>query len=595
MSSFTPKFWKPGSEKPGELLSEERNRSSESTAIIYNPNVSMSIESQRTRLPVFKHRTNILYLVETYQTVVIVGETGCGKSTQIPQYLLEAGWAAEGRVIAVTQPRRVAAVTVATRVAEERGCMLGNEVGYCIRFDDVTNEVNTRIKFLTDGMLVRDMMDDPLLSKYSVIMLDEAHERTLHTDIALGLLKKILKKRKDLRLIIASATLDAKRFRDFFNLNTTSDAKHDTAAILTVEGRMFPVDVFYSLDPVPDYVKATVETVMKIHHKEPEGDVLAFLTGMDEVEHVTRLLIDEARKLGKDSMKMMVARMYGSLPASEQMKVFERTPRNVRKIVVATNIAEASITINGIVYIVDCGFVKIKAYNPKSGIESLVVTEVSQASAEQRAGRAGRVRSGKAYRLYTDDSFEKLPVSSVPEIQRSDMAGVVLQLKALGIDNIVRFDFLSPPPAESMVRGVELLYALGALDDHCHLTQPLGAQMAEFPLKPMFSKMLLNSDEFGCSEEMLTIAAMTQIENVFITPPGQKQQAVRAKRNFSVEEGDHLTLLNVYTAFIKYKKNSRWCHENFLNYRGLCRAVNIREQLLRLMKKFKIPMTSCDG
>lgn len=595
MSLFSRKFWKPGTEAPDSALNEERKSTNEDSGatVIYNPNRSLSIEQQRQRLPVFKLRNHILYLLEKYQTVVIVGETGCGKSTQIPQYLLESGWAEKGYLIGVTQPRRVAAVTVASRVAEERGSILGAEVGYTIRFEDCSEEKVTKVKFLTDGLLIREIMGDPLLKKYSVIMLDEAHERSLNTDIILGLLRKIQKKRTDLRIIIASATLDAEEMRDFFNNNETGDKSKDTASIMTIEGRNYPVDVHYSLDPVPDYLKCTVETVMKVHKSEKEGDVLAFLTGQDEVEAVVRMLIDEAKKIPRDGHKMKVLPMYGTLPSSEQMKVFERTSRNIRKIVIATNIAEASITINGIVYIIDCGFVKIKAYNPTTGIESLVIIPVSQASANQRAGRAGRVRAGKAYRLYTEESFQKLPLATVPEMQRSDLAPVVLQLKALGIINIIKFHFLSPPPAQNMIRGLELLYALDAIDEDCNLTSPLGLQMAEFPLTPMFSKMLLESGNFGCSEEAITVAAMTQIQNVFVTPSGNKSSAARSRRKFAVEEGDHVTLINVFNSFIKYKKSSKWCHEYFLNYKGLCRAVEIRHQLSRILKKFNVPLVSC--
>ncbi|PVD35122.1 hypothetical protein C0Q70_06403 [Pomacea canaliculata] len=448
------------------------------------------------------------------------------------EFLLEAGWGAEGHVIGVTQPRRIAAITVASRIAEERGSILGNEVGYTIRFDDCSDPSATRILFMTDGMMIREIMKDPLLSKYSVILLDEAHERALNTDIILGLLRKIQKKRPDLRLLVASATLDAEEMRDFFNTNETGDP-----------------------DPVPDYLKATVDTVMKIHFNERPGDVLAFLTGM--------------------------------------MKVFQKPPHNSRKIVVATNIAEASITINGIVYVVDCGFVKLKAYDPSSGVESLVVIPVSKASANQRAGRAGRVRAGKAFRLYTEDDFDKLSEATVPEMQRSDLAPVVLQLKALGIANILRFNFLSPPPAQNMVRGLELLYALGALDSVGNLTSPLGLQMVEFPLSPCFAKMLLVSGDYECSEEVLTVAAMTQIQNVFVTPSGKRNTADKEKRKFAVLEGDHVTLLNVYKAFIKFGKNSKWCSEHFLNYKGLKRAIEIREQLKRLLLKFKVPLVSC--
>ncbi|XP_038289759.1 probable ATP-dependent RNA helicase DHX35 isoform X3 [Canis lupus familiaris] len=540
------RFWRPGTEGPGVSISEERQSLAENSAttVVYNPYAALSIEQQRQKLPVFKLRNHILYLVENYQTVVIVGETGCGKSTQIPQYLAEAGWTAEGRVVGVTQPRRVAAVTVAGRVAEERGAVLGHEVGYCIRFDDCTDPLATRIKFLTDGMLVREMMVDPLLTKYSAIMLDEAHERTLYTDIAIGLLKKIQRKRGDLRLLVASATLDAEKFRDFFNQNETSDPTRDTCVILTVEGRTFPVDIFYLQSPVPDYIKSTVETVMKIHQTEGDGDILAFLTG---------------------------------------------------QVIVATNVAETSITISGIVYVIDCGFVKLRAYNPRTTIECLVVAPVSQASANQRAGRAGRSRSGKCYRLYTEEAFDKLPQCTVPEMQRSNLAPVILQLKALGIDNVLRFHFMSPPPAQSMVQALELLYALGGLDKDCRLTEPLGMRVAEFPLNPMFAKMLLESGNFGCSQEILSIAAMMQIQNIFVVPGNQKSQAIRVHRKFAVEEGDHLTMLNVYEAFIKHNKNSQWCQEHFLNYKGLIRAATVREQLKKLLVKFQVPKKSSEG
>ena len=393
----TVKFWKPGADTPGGHIEEERLNIVEaaSSAVVYNPNASFSIERQRQSLPVFRYRNHILYLVENYRTVVIVGETGCGKSTQIPQYLIEAGWAAGGRVVAVTEPRRVAAITVATRVAEEHGSVLGDEVGFAVRFDSRCNQSRTRLKFVTDGLLIREMMSDPLLSNYSVIMLDEAHERSLCTDIVIGLVKKIQRRRPELRVIVASATLDAEKVRDFFNTNVTGDPSKDDVAVLSVEGRMFSIDVFYSLDPVPDFVQATIDTVKKIHHSEPAGDVLVFLTGQDDIDTVVRALITEARQLPRDAMRMRVLPMHGGLPRADQLRVFERTPRGTRKIIVATNIAEASVTIDGIVYVVDAGFVKMPAYNSGCGIESLVVAPISQASADQRAGRAGRVRSGK--------------------------------------------------------------------------------------------------------------------------------------------------------------------------------------------------------
>lgn len=391
------KFWKPGTDAPGGHIEEERLNTSESasSSVVYNPNASLSVERQRQSLPVFRYRNHILYLVENYRTVVVVGETGCGKSTQIPQYLVEAGWAAGGRVVAVTEPRRVAAITVATRVAEERGAVLGDEVGFAVRFDSRCSPSSTRLKFVTDGLLIREMMSDPLLSTYSVIVLDEAHERSLCTDIVIGLIKKIQRCRPELRVVVASATLDAEKIREFFNTNVSGDPSQDDVAILSVEGRMFPIEIFYALDPFPDYVKATINTIMTIHNHEPAGDILAFLTGQEDIDMVVRALIIEARQQPREAMRMRVLPMHGGLPRADQLKVFERTSRSTRKIVVATNIAEASVTIDGIVYVVDAGFVKMPAYNASCGLESLVVAPISQASAEQRAGRAGRVRSGK--------------------------------------------------------------------------------------------------------------------------------------------------------------------------------------------------------
>ena len=320
-----------------------------------------------------------------------------GKSTQIPQYLYECGWTDERHIIGVVQPRRVAATSVANRVAEEMGSYVGQLVGYAIRFENLVDDDLTKIKFMTDGYLLREMMSDPLLLKYSVIMIDEAHERTLSTDIALGLLKKIIRKRPDLRLVISSATLNAQEFKDFFEMRKMLNKKADTATILSVEGRTYPVEVFFLQNPTPNYVKAAVETVLSIHKSEPDGDVLVFLTGQDEVENAVQMITDGLRELKKSAESLLVLPMYGGLPMSEQMRVFQRTPAGKRKVVVSTNIAEASITINGIVYVVDCGFVKLKAYNADSGLESLVIVPASQASSNQRSGRAGRVRSGNPY------------------------------------------------------------------------------------------------------------------------------------------------------------------------------------------------------
>lgn len=512
-------FWKPGTERPRLLDDEEGgvlfySNSSSSSAFGY-----ANMEKQRQRLPVYKYRTPILYLIETHSTTIIVGETGSGKTTQIPQYLKEAGWADGGRVIACTQPRRLAVQSVASRVAEEMGVKLGEEVGYTIRFEDISNPDLTRIKFLTDGVLLREMMDDPLLSKYSVIMVDEAHERSISTDILLGLLKKIQRRRPDLRLIISSATIEAKSMATFFTSKRRRGMKGEEhglkmePAILSVEGRGFNVQTFYVEEPVPDYLRAAVSTVLSIHDQDRMGDILVFLTGQDDIDTAVQLLTEEAQNNGKPSSGLIVLPLYSGLSRADQDLVFTPTPRGKRKVVISTNIAETSLTLEGVVFVVDSGFSKQRFYNPITDIDNLVVAPISKASARQRAGRAGRVRPGKCYRLYTEDFYvNEMCAQGIPEMQRSNLVSCVIQLKALGIDNILGFDWPASPSPEAMVRALEVLYSLGVLDDDAKLTSPAGFQVAEIPLDPMISKMILASNELGCSEEIITIAAILSIQ-----------------------------------------------------------------------------------
>jgi ATP-dependent RNA helicase DDX35 len=518
-------FWKPGTIAPGsdiEATQLDRETEKEANVVVYNKHENLSINAQRARLPIFQNKIHILYLLENYPTVIIVGSTGCGKTTQIPQYLHENGWTVGGRCIACTQPRRVAATSVAARVAYEMGVKLGEEVGYSVRFDDCSDPEKTRIKYLTDGMLLREMMLDPLLTKYSVVMLDEAHERSLYTDILIGLIKKVQKKRRDLRVIVSSATVDAEEFKEFFTTsnNWVNPSLKENVAILSIEGRQYPVDIYYTSSPVSDYLQAALNTVFEIHLKEPPGDILVFLTGQEEIESLVKKIKEKNAMYQNRELGLKVLPLYAGLSMEQQLKPFRPAPPKTRKVIVATNIAETSVTIDGIVYVIDCGFVKIRAYNPKTGMESLVVVPCSQSSCNQRAGRAGRVKAGKCFRLFTEESFHSLPPKPIPEMQRSNLAMVVLQLKAMGIDNVLYFDFMSPPPAEAMIRALELLYALGALDDSAKLTSTFGVKMAEFPTDPQMSKMLLSSGEFGCSEEILTIAAMLSIQSAWVFPKG---------------------------------------------------------------------------
>lgn len=466
-------------------------------------------------------------------------------------------------------------------------------MGYSIRFDDVSS-ATTRIKFLTDGMLIREALVDPLLSRYSVIMVDEAHERSISTDFLLGLLNKILKRRPDLRIIISSATLQAEEFLDFFTRRSEThvqDQPQVTGAIISIEGRTYPIDILYLETPAENYVEKAVSTVLEIHAKEPKGDILVFLTGRDEIEFAINAVAERSAQSDPSTQVLLPLPLYAGLSTEQQMYVFEQAPDNTRKVIFSTNIAEASVTIDGITYVVDSGFVKERAYNPISGIETLTAVPISKAAAAQRAGRAGRTRPGKTFRLYKEETYTSLPDANVPEIQRSNLAPFILQLGALGITNFLRFDFLTPPPAELMSRALELLYSLGALDDYCKLTRPLGMRMAELAVEPMMAKTLLSAPLFGCVSEILTIAAMTSLGgSVWVQNDADRPKELESsRRKFAAGEGDHLTLLNAYQAFVTTgRREGRFCHDNSLNFKAMTRAVSIRAQLKRYLERFGI-------
>ncbi|GAB4816131.1 hypothetical protein N2152v2_003177 [Parachlorella kessleri] len=431
------------------------------------------LERERQQLPMWSARDKLVQQVRDSRVLVVIGETGSGKTTQIPQFLYGAGFAKD-KAIACTQPRRVAAMTVAQRVAEEMGVQLGQEVGYSIRFEDCSSPA-TRIKYLTDGMLLREALLDPLLRNYKVVILDEAHERTVHTDVLFGLLKGVLAKRKDdFRLVVMSATLDVAAFCRYFN----------GAKAAYVQGRQFPVDVLYTATPEDSYVDAAITASLQIHCDEAEGgDILVFLTGQEEIESCERLIRERAAQLPPDPRRpdLLVLPIYAALPPEQQLRVFQPPPEGTRKVILATNIAETSITISGVRFVVDTGFVKARSYSAKLGADLLQVAPISQAQARQRSGRAGREGPGRAYRLYTEASFQQLPTTTLPEIQRTNLAAVVLQasshrgLKALGVQNVLEFDFMDPPPRGALVKSMELLLALGALDVRTgDLTYPTG-------------------------------------------------------------------------------------------------------------------------
>ncbi|XP_058713271.1 pre-mRNA-splicing factor ATP-dependent RNA helicase DHX16, partial [Poecile atricapillus] len=544
-----------------------------------------SLQESRRSLPIFPFRQELLAAVAQHQILVIEGETGSGKTTQIPQYLHEEGYTRGGMKIGVTQPRRVAAMSVAARVAVEMGTKLGNEVGYSIRFEDCTSE-RTVLKYMTDGMLLREFLTEPDLASYSVIMVDEAHERTLHTDVLFGLIKDIARFRPRLKVLVASATLDTERFSAFF----------EHAPVFRIPGRRFPVDIYYTKAPEADYLEACVVSVLQIHVTQPPGDILVFLTGQEEIEACVELLQERCRRLGSRLPELLVLPIYANLPSELQARIFQPTPPGARKVVVATNIAETSVTIDGIVYVLDPGFCKQKSYSARTGMESLVVTPCSRASANQRAGRAGRVAPGKCFRLYTAWAFQhELEETAVPEIQRADLGSLVLLLKSLGINDLIHFDFLDPPPHETLVLALEQLYALGALNHLGELTT-LGRRMAELPVEPMLAKMILASEQYGCTEEVLTVAAMLSVNNaVFYRPKDKLLHADSARAAFGVPGGDHLVLLNVYNQWVLSGHSLQWCYEHFVQARSLRRARDVRDQLQGLMERVEIAPSSCGG
>ncbi|KAJ1457045.1 P-loop containing nucleoside triphosphate hydrolase protein [Pelagophyceae sp. CCMP2097] len=549
-------------------------------ALSFGQTSTKSIREQRCSLPIFQLRNELCGAITANQILVVIGETGSGKTTQMTQYMAELGLTQRG-MIGCTQPRRVAAMSVAKRVAEEFGCALGQEVGYTIRFEDCTSP-QTLLKYMTDGMLMREYLADNDLTRYAALILDEAHERTIHTDVLFGLLKDLVKRRPDLKIIVTSATLDAEKFSSYF---------YD-CPIFTIPGRLFPVEVLYTKEAEADYLDASLITVMQIHLSEPAGDILLFLTGQEEIDTCAEILYARMQALGDLAPELIILPVYGALPAEMQSRIFDPAPPGARKCVIATNIAEASLTIDGIYYVIDPGFCKQKAYNPKLAMDSLVVTPISQASARQRSGRAGRTGPGKCYRLYTESALrtEMLPCS-IPEIQRTNLGNVVLQLKAMGINDLLSFDFMDAPPMATLVGAMQSLYALGALDDEGLLTR-FGRKMAEFPLEPQLSKMLITAADLACSEEILTVVAMLSVENPFFRPKDKQAQADMKKAKFFQPEGDHLMFLAVFEAWRNAKFSNPWCFENFLQARAMKRSQDVRKQLLTIMDRYKMDVTS---
>uniref|UniRef100_A0A8B9KZE3 RNA helicase n=1 Tax=Astyanax mexicanus TaxID=7994 RepID=A0A8B9KZE3_ASTMX len=471
---------------------------------------------QRQYLPIFAVRQELLNIIRDNSIVIVVGETGSGKTTQLTQYLHEDGYTSYG-MVGCTQPRRVAAMSVAKRVSEEIGSNLGEEVGYAIRFEDCTSE-KTVIKYMTDGILLRESLRESDLDHYSAVIMDEAHERSLNTDVLFGLLREVVSRRSDLKLIVTSATMDSDKFAAFFG----------NVPIFHIPGRTFPVDILFSKTPQEDYVEAAVKQALQIHLSGMVGDILIFMPGQEDIEVTSDQIVERLEDL-ENAPPLAVLPIYSQLPSDLQAKIFQKAPDGVRKCIVATNIAETSLTVDGIMFVVDSGYCKLKVFNPRIGMDALQVYPISQANANQRAGR------------FTCASF---------------------------------------------YIGCSFFCVLGALT-------PTGRLMVEFPLDPALSKMLIVSCDMGCSADILIIVSMLSVPTIFYRPKGREEESDQVREKFAVPESDHLTYLNVYLQWKNNNYSSIWCNEHFIHTKAMRKVREVRAQLKDIMVQQKMNLTSC--
>jgi len=521
-------------------------------------------------LPISARVADIARALADNQVVIVAGATGSGKTTQLPKILLDMGRGTEG-LIGVTQPRRIAATSVAARVASELECELGQEVGYQIRFEERTSP-RTYVKFMTDGILLAEIQGDRLLRRYDTLIIDEAHERSLTIDFLLGFLKGILPQRPDLKLLISSATIETERFATFFG----------GAPVIQVEGRTFPVEVLYEPpDPELDLPEAVANAVASVTALDPRGDILVFLPGEREIREVERELV--AKKL----RHTVVQPLYSRLSAGEQRQVFSSIPE--RRVILATNVAETSLTIPGIVYVIDTGVARLSRYESRTGTTTLHIEAISQASADQRKGRCGRVREGICVRLYDEESFAARPAFTDPELKRTGLSGVILRMKALSLGDVEAFPFLDPPHSRAIAEGYRVLQELGALDTERQLT-PLGARLARFPVDPRVGRMIMAGVEEGCVEEVLVLAAALNIQDPRERPRSAEQKAEQLHKRFRNERSDFLGLLELW-AFVREAKSvgelRRLCRDNLLSFLRVREWAEVHRQLAEVAKELR--------
>lgn len=543
-------------------------------------------------LPILAHEDEILSRLQRHQVVVVVGEIGSGKTTQIPPILYRAGYSDAGRKIGVTQPRRIAAMSIAKFVAQSLNVTLGEAVGYKVRFDDSTTE-GTAIKFMTDGILLREAQQNASLIQYSVIVVDEAHERNLNTDFVLGLLKDVLPRRPDLKIVVTSATIDPKKFSDYFG----------GAPIISVSGRAFPVNVVHmrrSVEETRDsssfgvgesdpMIRALISEVLTImSHPYRDDDILVFMAGEDEIDAaITKL----EERLGSRADSVVLLPVYGAMMPEEQQRIFAKYPPGKRKVIFATNIAETSLTIDGIVFVIDTGRIKQIGFNAVSGVGSLDVVRHSRAGCDQRAGRAGRTKPGVCIRLYTEEDYKSRPLFTEPEIRRTDLAGVVLQMIAMGIKDVGNFDFIDPPDREALHSAHETLRALGALDEEDQLAE-IGRTMAPLPLAPRLGRMLITAREKGCVMEVSTVVASLGQRSPFVTPRGRKREALDAHSPYRDDRSDFQSFLNLYRAYHLSGGRRDWCGERFIDWRIMEEVTKIHKQIIEILQSNGFELSS---
>ena len=540
-------------------------------------------------LPVYEQKQKILDCLEKNQVVIVESPTGSGKTTQIPVILYEAGYATNG-VIAVTQPRRIAALSVSEFISKQLGTSYPGLVGYKMRFEDKT-DASTKIKIMTDGILLQEMKLDPWLSKYSVIMVDEAHERSLNIDFVMGLLKRVLKERKDFRVIVSSATMNTQVFSEYF----------DNAPIVSIDTITYPVSVIY--DPIPGGVTTTTDagcdlllskicnTVERVLDNGDEGGILIFLPG----EKIIKDCLDRLYRM-PFSRHLHILPLYGRLSKEEQEKVFGEPPAGKKKVIISTNIAETSVTISDITTVIDSGLCKLNFYNPRNFTSSLIESSVSKASCNQRKGRAGRTHEGSCYRLYKRMDFETRPEYTTEEIYRTDLSEVVLRMAELGITDFYNFDFIASPGKEGIIGAVDTLNMLGALDsDNC--LSEIGKMMVRFPLEPRISRIIIEAImRFpDVIDKALIAASFLSANSPFILPPNEEMEARKAHHRFRDMQGDFVTYLNIFNAYKQSDNKEKFCKKNYLDERVMAEIDNINYQLTQIVSDMNIPIVQGKG